>query len=174
MQVVYLTGDKVYLRSLDEEDANRATAWFGSPFPINASRAKTVLDEHPYAWWGESELTLVIARNEDDEAVGGVTLSTSSDRRIASVRFHMAPALLDADALRVDAIRIVIPWLRDEHEHMVVRLRVPANETETITVAEELGMQPSVRLREFVASGGTRVDEIVYEALNSRWKVIDA
>ncbi len=173
MRVAYLTGDLVHLRPFIEEDVDSATAWFDSPFPINASRAKKFLDDQPEFWWVQPEFTLIIARIEDDEVVGGLKLRTSN-RRSVSLRFHLAPSAMDADALRADAIRIAVPWLRDEHEMMVVRLRVAADEAETIAAAESLGMQPNVRLREFVARGGTRVDEIVYEALNPRWEVKDA
>lgn len=170
MQVVYLTGDRIYLRSLVEEDVDCATSWFDSPFPINASRAKAFLDQQPNGWWTQEDFTLVVARTEDDELVGGMKLSIS-DRRIATLRFHIAPTLPDADMLRSDAVRVVVPWLQDDHEFMVVRVHVPADQSETIAAAEELGMQPSVRLREFVARGGMRVDEIIYEALNPRWEV---
>ncbi len=173
MRVGYLTGQRVYLRPLNEEDQETATAWFDSPFPINGTRAKTFLEEEREDWYSNSFLALAVVRSEDDEVVGGMTFSTQ-DRRVAAVRFHMAPALNDADELRSEAVRIVVPWLRDEHELMVVRLSLPADQHESIRAAEELGMQPSVRLREWFARGGTRVDRIVYESLNRRWEVQNA
>lgn len=173
MRVGYLTGELVYLRPPVEEDADRATAWFFSPFPINATRAKTELEEHPAIWYGMEAFTLIIVRTSDDQVVGGLSISTSGHRD-AFVRFHMAPTLEDAGTLQADAVRVVVPWLRDEHELMVVRLNVAADEAETIASAEELGMRLQVRLREFIARGGTRVDALVYEALNPRWEVPDA
>jgi RimJ/RimL family protein N-acetyltransferase len=174
MQVVYLTGENIYLRPLVEEDADHATAWYNSPFPINAGRAKGILEEHQSEWWEQTDVTLVIARTENDEPIGGMKLSTGSSRRTAKLRFHMAPALPEADELRAEAVRIVVPWLRDEHEMMVVSLHVAADEVVTVAAAEELDMQLSVRLREFVARAGARVDELIYEALNPRWEVRDA
>ncbi len=173
MQVVYLTGERIYLRAPVEEDAEHAVAWFDSPFPINGSRAKTFFEEQPSFWWDADAFQLIMARTENDQLVGGVSLE-SSDWRTGSIRFHMAPALDDADALRSEALRLVIPWLSEEHEFMVARVHLAADESATIAAAEELGMQPSVRLREWFARGGTRVDAIVYEALNPRWEVRDA
>ncbi len=173
MQVVYLTGERIYLRAPVEEDADHAVAWFDSPFPINGSRAKTFFDDHPTYWWDADSFALVIARTDDNQLVGGMSLS-SSDWRVAGIRFHIAPTLEDADALQSEALKLVIPWLRDEHEFMVVRVQLAADQPATIAAAEELGMQPSVRLREWFARGGERVDAIVYEALNPRWEVRDA
>ncbi len=173
MRVGYLTGKRIYLRPLEEADQETATAWFNSPFPINATRAKAFLEEEQEDWYSDRFMALIVARIEDDHPIGGMTYRTH-DRRVATVRFHMAPSLNDADEMRADAIRMVVPWLRDEHELMVVRLGLASDQFESIRAAEDLSMRPSVRLREWVARDGKRVDEIVYEALNRRWEVQDA
>lgn len=173
MRVGYLTGAKVRLRPLIEEDKDCATAWFDSLFPINASRASVFFDEIKAFWWNEDAITLVIERIDDGEVIGSLCM-TNSNRRTTSMTFHMAPVMTDEDALRADALRVVVPWLRDEHEFMVVRLHIAADARETIMAAEELGMQLSARLREFVARPGYRVDRLCYEALNPRWEVRSA
>ncbi len=173
MRVGYLTGEHIYLRPLEEADQETATAWFASPFPINATRAKTFFDEQPAHWWDQESHTLVIARVDDDTPVGGLKIS-SEHRRMAALRFHMAPVLEDADPLRAEALRIVVPWLRDEHEYMVVELITADDEVETIAAAEDLGMKLCIRLREFIARPGGRVDELSYVATNPRWEVRDA
>ncbi|HVB65781.1 MAG TPA: GNAT family protein [Nitrolancea sp.] len=170
MRVGYLTGQRIHLRPPIEEDKECATAWYRSVFPINASRATVFLEDQTFPFWQASEFTFIIARMEDDVVVGSVNLGVS-DWRMVTVRIHMAPTLPDADELRAEAIRMVIPWLRDEHEFMVVRLFVPANETETIAAIEGIGMRLGARLREFIATPGGRVDELAYEALNPRWEV---
>jgi RimJ/RimL family protein N-acetyltransferase len=83
----------------------------------------------------------------------------------------MAPMLEDSDELRAEALRLLVPWQRDEHEMMVTRLYVPADQPRTIAAAEELGMTLSVRLREFIPVPDGRVDELIYEAINPRWEV---
>ena len=170
MRVGYLTGQRIHLRPPIEEDKECATAWYRSVFPINASRATAFLEEQTFPIWTETEFTLVIARVDDDVVIGGVKLSVA-DWRTVTVRIHMAPSLPAADELRAEVLRMVVPWLRDEHEFMVVRLFIAADQTETIAAADQLGMQLGVRLREFIAIPGGRVDELAYEALNPRWEV---
>jgi len=170
MRVVYLTGDRVHIRPPVEEDKECAIAWFNSLIPANEVRAAQSLENQVYPYWEATEFTFIIARVADDKVIGSVHLSIG-DWRVVSVRFHMAPVLPDADELRADALRLIIPWLRDEFEFMAVRLAVPDNQTATIAAAEELDMVLSVRLREFVPVPGGRADELTYEALNPRWEV---
>ena len=170
MRVGYLTGQRIHLRPPVEEDKECATAWFRSVFPINATRAAVFLEDQTFPFWMASEFTFIIARTADDVVVGSVYLGVS-DWRTVTVRIHMAPALPDADELRAEVIRMIVPWLRDEHEFMVVRIFVPANQTETIAAIEALDIQLSARLREFIATPDGRVDELAYEALNPRWEV---
>jgi RimJ/RimL family protein N-acetyltransferase len=173
MRVGYLTGERIHIRPPVEEDKTCATAWFNSLFPINASRANVFLEEQTFPFWNASEFTFIIARVDDDVVVGSVNLGIS-DWRAVTVRIHMAPSLAEADEFRAEAIRMVVPWLRDEHEFMVVRVFLPADQETAIAATVDLGMQLSVRLREFVAVAGGRVDELAYEALNPRWEVPDA
>lgn len=170
MRVVYLTGDRVHIRPPVEADKACAIAWFNSLVPANEIRAAQSMGNQVYPYWEATEFTFIIARVADDDVIGSVHLSIG-DWRVVSVRFHMAPMLPDADELRADALRLLIPWLRDEHEFMAVRLALPDNQTVTIAAAEELDMVLSVRLREFVPVPGGRADELIYEALNPRWEV---
>jgi RimJ/RimL family protein N-acetyltransferase len=170
MRVVYLTGDRVHIRPPVESDKECAIAWFNSLVPANEIRAAQSMENQVYPYWEATEFTFIIARVVDDAVIGSVHLSIG-DWRVVSVRFHMAPMLPDADELRAEALRLLIPWLRDEHEFMAVRLALPDNQTVTIAAAEELEMVLSVRLREFVPVPGGRADELIYEALNPRWEV---
>jgi RimJ/RimL family protein N-acetyltransferase len=171
MRAIYLTGECVYLRALTNADNEIATAWFDSPFPIDATRAGTWLKETQRDPNASRRLDLVIARLADDGAVGGATLRT--DFRIGTLQFHMAPALADADALRAEALRLLIPWLRDDLELMTVIARIAADEPATIAAAEALGMTPNARFREHVARPGHRVDMLMYQALFAPWQVVE-
>lgn len=170
MRIVYLTGERVYLRPLVLADKDSASAWHPGPFLIGAAQAENVLKDE--AGGGARRLALV--RSQTDEVVGSVKLSSSDGFRRCWVTFHMAPSTTDGDALRAEALRVIVPWLRDQMEVMVVSVEVPGDEVETIAAAEELGMALSVRLREFVARAGRRVDSLTYQALNPRWEVKDA
>jgi RimJ/RimL family protein N-acetyltransferase len=170
MRPVFLTGARIYLRPLLAGDKEHAAAWFASPFPINATRAETFLKKEHQGGWPPGPQHLAVCRTDNDEIVGGATVR-SWNWRIAWLAFHMAPWVAEADALRAEAVRVVVPWLRDERELMVVRLAIAADEAATLAAAEELGMVRGVRLRERLARPGGRVDQFFYEALNPRWEV---
>ena len=87
------------------------------------------------------------------------------------LRLHLAPWLDDADAWRAEALGLVVPWLRDEGEMMVISVAIDADQPRTLAAATALGMVETARLRERVARPGGRVDEFRYQALNPRWEV---
>ena len=170
MRIVYLTGERVYLRPLVLTDKDCASAWHPGPFLMGAAQAENVLKDEALG----RERRLALVQSETDEIVGSVKLASNDGFRRCWVTFHMAPSTIDPDALRAEALRMIVPWLRDRMEVMVVSVAVAADEVETIGAAEELGMVLSVRLREFVARAGCRVDSLKYQALNPRWEVKDA
>jgi RimJ/RimL family protein N-acetyltransferase len=173
MRVPYLTGETIYLRPLVAGDKETAAAWYPGPFPINAARAEDWLKEaHTELWSVSKPRHYIIARAEDDVTVGSVTLRQQGGRR-AFVSFAMAP-WLDDDALRAAALRIVVPWARDDLELMVLTVPIATDEPVTLAAAEALGLARAARLREYVARPGGRVDRFLYQALNAPWRVSDA
>lgn len=175
LRAIYLSGPTVYLRALVDDDKEHAGAWLDETFPINAPAAEQILqEEHRQPWWNRSGLRLVIVRTEGDTVVGGIQVWWGSEARRCTVQFSMAPWEPEADSLRAAALGIVVRWLRDEIEAMVVGVTIAADQTETVRAAEEVGMERHGRLREWFARPGCRVDALVYEALNPTWLVRDA
>jgi RimJ/RimL family protein N-acetyltransferase len=170
MRIVYLTGERVYLRPLVLGDKDFAPAWHPGPFLIGAAQAENILKDEA----ADPGRRLALVRRQTDEVVGSVKLRSNDGFRRCLVTFHLAPSTSDHDALRAEALRVIVPWLRDQMEVMVVSVEMAGDEAETIAAAEELGMVLSVRLREFVARAGHRVDSLMYQALNPRWEVKDA
>ena len=171
----YLRGARVYIRAMVEEDKERGVAWLDGTFPANASRAEKVLkEEHGGAPWGRARRRLALARVEDDEVVGSVQVISWDNFRTCRLAFEMALWREDADALRAEALGLLVHWLRDETELMVVTVDLAADEPETIAAAEASGMVRNARLRERFGRPGRRVDAFVYQALNPRWEVRDA
>lgn len=175
MQVSYLTGQHVALRPLVPEDKAVATAWHPSLYPIDAARAETWLKEnHKDIWPRRVYYALVraagagTAETADDEVVGSVRINWNVQQ--AGARFTMAPWLADADALRADAIGVVVPWLLEEREMLVVTVMLASDETESIAAAEAAGMVEMARLREHVARSGQRVDLLYFQKLNRPWR----
>ena len=170
MRPAYLTGERVYLRALRKADAATAAAWHSGPLPVNAPAAEAFLKErHTAAWWPNDPLVLAIVRSVDDAVIGGVELEHPQGRIVyAVIRVGPWHADAEADAIQADTLRLLVLWLRDEAEAMVVTVPIAADRALTISAAEELGMVLGTRLRQFVARAGGRVDLLEYQALNPR------
>ncbi len=174
MRAAYLTGAQVYLRALVADDKATVATWFAGPFPSNATQGERWLkDVYSDEWGANRPRYLVIVRAEDDRPIGGVALTVRENRR-GLVHFAMAPWLAEADALRAEALRLLVPWVRDDLELMTLELYLAADEATTRAMAEELGLREGARLREFVARPGGRADRLLYQALNTPWRVADA
>lgn len=175
MRPVYLRGARVYLRAMVEADKEHGAAWLDGTFPVDTTRAEATLkEEHQGPWWRRSGRRLAIALTDGDEVVGSARTSSHDGNRTCWLNFEMAPWRADADERRADALRLLVHWLRDECEVMVVTTELPADQVATIAAAEEMGMVRNARFRERYARPGGRVDGLVYQALNPRWEVRDA
>lgn len=158
-----------------DADKERGAAWLDETFPVNAGRAEAALkEEHAGHWWARRDRRLAIALGDGDEVVGSARVDSGDGKRTCHVHFEMAPWRDDADALRAEALGLLVHWLRDETEVMVVTVEIAADQAATVDAAEAAGMVRNARLREWYARPGTRVDCFVYEALNPRWEVRDA
>jgi RimJ/RimL family protein N-acetyltransferase len=171
MKAIYLSGDEVYLRAMLEEDKDHAMAWVGVPFPVNAARAEELLKERHKQFFPQTRY-LAICRTAGDEIVGGVTVHFRL--RTAMLSFQTAPWLDDADQVQGAALRLLIPWLRDEWDLMVVTLRYPDDLPELRATCEALGMVHTGTFREFYARPGGRANQLIYEALNPKGEIRDA
>jgi RimJ/RimL family protein N-acetyltransferase len=168
MRAVYLTGEDFYLRAMVLDDKDQAVAWFNSPVSIGADEAEKFLKEaHESGWDDPDEMYLAIVRASDDEIIGSAIIEDQG-HRTAWLSIRSAPALEDGENLRAKVLAVVIPWLRDEREVLVTRVEIPEDESLVVAAAERLGMLPAMRLREFVARPGHRVDLLGYQALNPK------
>lgn len=158
MRAVYLTGETLYMRGMQASDKEYAAAWYDSPFPINATRAEEFLKEAHGGdpRFGHRTLYFAICRLSDDEIAGGVKVLARS--RDGELTFHFAPWLDNADELRAEALRVLVPWMRDERELLIVTVSIRADQPATRAAAEEVGLRSMVRLRDFIAVPGGRVD----------------
>lgn len=173
MNQSFLTGARIEIRAMKMADRSQATAWFDSTFPVNGVRAETFLRNEHTSTWHPSTTLLALVRTGADDIIGGASLWTD-DRRVGWLRISMAPALDNTDSLRAEALRLLIPWWRDEHEFMAINVEVEADQPDTIAAADELGMVPGVTWRQSVRREDHSVDLLLYQALNPRWEVVHA
>jgi len=172
VSVPYLTGKLVGLRALTLADAAHAAAWARGPLPINATRAEAFLKETHTDPWNPRRRYLAMVRVGDGEIVGGAAVS-GANGRTGKLDVWAAPWFSpeEGDRLCADAVRVAVPWLRDDNELMTVTFAVPADAAATIRAAEDLGMVLGATFREHVARPGGRVDLLEYQALNSGWTI---
>jgi RimJ/RimL family protein N-acetyltransferase len=175
MKPPFLTGERVYIRAMVLEDKDCAVAWFNSEFPVNAVRAEKFLREEIKDTWGARRKYFVIVRNDNDQVIGGIK-SKSWDMRATDLTIRMAPHLSfeEADSYKADALRLIVPWLRDEHEYMTQTIEIAADESACIEAAEEMDLYFGARFRGYLKRPGDRVDLLVYQALNPKWEVVNA
>jgi hypothetical protein len=175
MKPPFLTGERVYIRAMVEDDKNCATAWFNSDFPVNAVRAEKYLKDSITETWAARRKFYVIVRTDNDEVIGGIKLKTW-DMRAADLTIRMAPHLSRdaADGYKADALRLFIPWVRDEHEYMAQTIAIAADEMHCIAAAEEMDLYFGVRFRGYLRRPEGRIDLLMYQALNTKWEVASA
>lgn len=153
---------------MQDSDKDYSVSWFDAPFPADVSRAETFIkDENKN--FGSRTSHLIIAQNDDDTIVGRI--ANWSNGRMIEVSFHMNPVRDDTDTLKAETLGIIIPWLIDEGSFLCVTVGIAADEPASIAAAGALGMVPSVRMREYIARPGHRVDLIYYQALGAPWRL---
>jgi RimJ/RimL family protein N-acetyltransferase len=166
MRVVYLTGDDFYLRAMVLDDKDHAVAWFHSSIPMDALAAELKLKKlHECGWDEPDEMYLAIVRSSDDQVIGSALIDRE-DRHIARLHIRCAPTLQQGESLRTKVLQLLVRWLRDEREKMVMRIEIPEDEPLLLAAAKLLGMEPATRMREYIARPSGRVDALGYEALN--------
>ncbi len=167
MRPAYLSTANLTLRAMVATDADEAMSWSPSPFPVSAGQAaRWLADAHRSSVWDDpSTLWLAVVRTQlktaplDDEGLGqvlGVVQLRHPRARTSDLSVHLAPHLSAAeqDALQAEVVRLVVPWVRDELEAMVLTLSIGSDQPETIAVAESLAMVLVARLREHLARPG--------------------
>jgi RimJ/RimL family protein N-acetyltransferase len=175
MRPPFLTGERVYIRAMVEDDKNHGVAWFDSEFPVNAVRAEKFMRDEIKDIWAARRKYFVIVRTDSDNIIGGIKLK-SWDFRSADLTIRMAPHLSRdaADGYKADALRLFVPWIRDEHEYMAQAIEIAADENQCLAAAEELDLYFGARFRGYLRRPEGRIDLLVYQALNTKWEVVDA
>lgn len=168
----YLSGEKVYIRAYVEDDKQHTAAWADSYFPVGSPRGGKLLKEWHREYWPRTR-RYALCRSGNDEVVGGVTIGIRN--LVGEFKVVIAPWIEDADELRAEAFKLIIPWLSDEWTMVAVTAIVPSDQPVTRAAADQLGMSLQVTLREFFARpGGVRADNLLYQKFGTMKAAIDA
>ncbi|MDQ3693464.1 MAG: GNAT family N-acetyltransferase [Chloroflexota bacterium] len=166
----FLVGDSLYFRAIELGDAAFSAAWRFSPYPITRQRAEKMLKEELAKQDIGASNSYIACRRDDDVPVGAITVN-EADRRTASLKIRVDPALgRPAAAVMAEMLRIVVPWLATERNSMVIWVELDGPEPEVVAALAAIGMRPAVRLREAIWRDGARVDQWVYEYLHPFWR----
>jgi RimJ/RimL family protein N-acetyltransferase len=144
----FLVGDTIFLRGLEPEDAQRASAWRNSPYPISAERAGEIIKEmHEKSAPGKQ--LWVACRRSDGVPVGSVRMNRwSGDFVQTSLSLYADPALPGADEITAEILRIVVEWGFGEAEVPLYVINVPADQLALKAAAESIGMHHDAMHRE--------------------------
>ncbi len=163
----FLVGDLVYLRGMEVSDGKTVTSWRDSPFPVSTDRGEEIIKQELAKEYQAHQQTLAIVRKADDRVVGSMAIQHW--RLLVHLKVHIDPILVDAPALKADAIATVMPWAIDENKRAVAVLELGADEAAAIAAATRIGMRQSARFREALLRQGQRIDQVMFEYLNAAW-----
>ena len=167
----FLVGERIYLRPLVHADAEYASAWRGSVFPLAPERVRGWIDDeftgnnNPY-----ESTTHLIVRRSDDRPVGSVSTNYQGFPH-HDVSAFVDPLSGEEGVLwKAEAIALVMAWIVDDQQRPKAGVKIPAHETPVIEALEAIGARSTVRFREKLAMpGGGRADELTFEYLNEAW-----
>lgn len=164
----YLVGQHVYVRSLVPADAEYASAWRGTGFPVAPERVRSWIADDLVGSGGPG--ILLIVEKASDRPVGSLKLDFNS------FPHHELTAYVDplegerGLAWKGEALALAMTWLVDELQQPKAGIDIPAHETPVLEALEAIGVRTSARFRERLAlPGGERGDALVLEYLNRSW-----
>lgn len=165
----YLSGDTIYLRGLEPEDAKWGMAWWPNRFPIAAESLEEQLKKQTARGADRGRTRLIICRRSDGRPIGSAMVE-ESDQTEGAVWLFADPTLGSAgDDARAEALRLILPWQIAERHRPIVITAFAEGDTALIAAAQELGMRPSVMLRDGAWRAGQRQNQHWFEYPNPVW-----
>lgn len=168
----YLRGLRIGLRAPSIDDADSVAAWDDSPLPRTPDAGREMLRRSEQTPWGNAEHVRLMVVDLASGTVHGSVMVERQHDRIGKCRIISSPMLaLDRrDEIEGDALDLVIPWLRDELDLMVIVLDVAADRAGVIARAGEHGLREVVRLREHIRRRHGWIDLVTLELVNPAWR----
>lgn len=168
----YLSGPTIGLRAPSLDDVGSIAAWDDAPLPRTPDLGREMLRRSEQTAWGNAEhLRLMVIDLQSGDIVGSVMIERQRDR-IGKIRIVSAPLLTAKrrNAIEEDILDLIVPWMRDELDLMILVLDIASDRTAMIARAEALGLTEVVRLREHIQRPHGRVDLVTLESINPAWR----
>jgi RimJ/RimL family protein N-acetyltransferase len=166
----YLIGESIYLRALELDDAQWASAWRPSPFPISARLVaeqlkKELPDEPERGRW-----RVVACQRTDGRPLGSALVQDQRSAVGTWVSLYSDPMLGAAgSAVQAEMLDLLVHWLSGERNRPLVVAACDADREPVAAAAEALGMRLAVRLRDGLWREGSHRDRLFYEFFHPAW-----
>ncbi len=164
----YLVGEHVYIRSLVPADAEYASAWRGTGFPVAPERVRNWIADDLVGSGGPP--MVLIVEKATDRPVGAIKLNFNQFPHHEVVA-HVDPLEGERGLVwKGEALALVFTWLVDELQQPKVGTDIPAHETPVLEALDAIGVRTAARFRERLAlPGGQRGDALMLEYFNTAW-----
>ncbi len=172
MVAPYLSGPSIGLRAPLPDDADAIATWDDAVLPRTPDAGREMLRRTEQTPWGNAQhLRLMIIDLASGQIAGSVMIEREQDR-IGKIRIIAAPLLPPdrRDAIEREVLGLVLPWMQEELDLMVLVLDIPSDRTAAISRAKELGMAEVVLLREHILRPDGRADLVMLELINPVWR----
>ena len=167
----FLVGPTVFLRPVELADAELASFWRRTPFPVPKDLCEEQLLESLPADVSAGTRWLIIARRADGMPMGSVQVS-SEDGRTTCLNPHIAAVWGPnrGSAITAEVVRLLVPWLIHEHDQLTVWVQFPDGDEQIEQSARRSSMFSAYTLREaLVDPDGGRRDLACWQALHPTW-----
>jgi len=176
-RVVFLRGERIYLRPLEMSDLERCQRWINDPdnrttlvshLPLNQNAEKEFIERCSKP---DKEIHLAIVLNEGDRHIGTIGLFNIRWKdRAAEFGLMIGEADARGHGYGSEAIRLINKYAFEQLNLNRLELSVVAFNERAIRMYEAAGFVREGVRRETVFSGGRYVDLIGYSMLASEYR----
>ncbi len=161
----FLVGDNIYLRPIQEDDAEYAVSWRQDPYPRSVSAIKSLIEDDLK---DEEGLHLIIVRKSDDRPVGSIDRDTWAHN--TWLRWRIDPLFGEQGQHWVaEAFGLVVPWMIEEQHRIVIDTEVADDQPIVMRAMQELGGRIAATHTGFVRRGERYIDGHMVAFLNPQW-----
>lgn len=168
----YLSGSRIGLRAPSLDDADSIAAWDDAALPRTPDVGREMLCRSEQTPCGNAQHVRLMVIDLQSGGIAGSMMIERQQDRIGKIRIVSAPLLTadHRDAIEGDVLDLIVPWMRDELDLMILVLDIASDRTAVIARAEALGLTEVVRLREHIQRPHGRVDLVTLESINPAWR----
>lgn len=162
----WLVGEHVYLRTVEEDDAEYAASWKQGMVRRSVSATKSWIEDDLK---DEDDLHLIIVRKSDDRPVGSLELSSWAHN--FWICGYIDPLYGEEGQTWLgEAYVMALQWRVDEQHRVICHIEcVPDNQPIVLEMLQEIGARVSSTFRQAYRFNGQFIDYHMVSYLNQDW-----